>query len=308
MKVTGMTLTQLQYVITIAQESSINKAAKKLFLSQPSLSAAVKDLEAELGINLFIRTNRGISITPDGKEFIGYARQVLEQYAFIQNRYINKKKIKKKFSVSTQHYTFAVKAFVTLIRQFGTDEYEFALHETKTFDVIENVRTFRSEIGILALNRENRSILSQMFLEKGLTYHEILSCGIYVYLWKGHPLAHQKEITMEQLEDYTYLIFEQGNHNSFHFAEEVLSTYDYKRFIRVDDRATMLNLMIGLNGYTLCSGIMCEELNGSDYCVVRLRSDEIMNIGYITHNGLEMSELGQQYVLELMKYQNSARK
>lgn len=303
-----MTLIQLQYVITIAQESSINKAAKKLFLSQPSLSAAVKDLEAELGISLFIRTNRGISITPDGKEFIGYAHQVLEQYAFIQNRYINNKKIKKKFSVSTQHYTFAVNAFVTLVRQFGTDEYEFALHETKTFDVIENVRAFRSEIGILSLNRENHIILSQMLHEKGLTYHEILSCGIYVYLWKGHPLANQEEITIEQLEDYICLIFEQGTHNSFHFAEEVLSSYDYKRVIRVDDRATMLNLMIGLNGYTLCSGIMCEELNGSDYCVVRLRSDEIMSIGYITHNGLELSELGQQYVLELMKYQNSARK
>lgn len=306
-KVNSMTLTQLQYVVTIAQESSINKAAKKLFLSQPSLSAAVKDLEAELGINLFIRTNRGISVTPDGKEFIGYALQLLEQYTFIKNHYINKKGLKKKFSVSTQHYTFAVKAFVTLVRQFGTDEYEFALHETKTFEVIENVRTFRSEIGILSLNRENQIFLSRILHEKGLRYHEILSCGIYVYCWKGHPLANQKEITLEELEDYTCLIFEQGSHNSFHFAEEVLSSYDYKRVIRVDDRATMLNLMIGLNGYTLCSGIMCEELNGSDYCVIRLRSDEVMSIGYITHDGLALSKLGKQYIFELMKYQNSAR-
>lgn len=306
-EVCPMTLTQLNYAIVIARESSINKAAKKLFLSQPSLSAAIRDLEAELGIKLFLRTNRGISITPEGEEFIGYARQVIEQYSLIQSRYIEKKNIRKKFSVSTQHYTFAVHAFVALVQQFDSDEYEFAIHETKTFEVIESVKSFRSEIGILALNRENHTILSRLFYDYNLEYHEIMSCGIYVYLWKGHPLAQKELISMSELDDYPCLIFEQGEHNSFHFAEEVLSSYDYRRVIRVDDRATMLNLMIGLNGYTLCSGIMCEELNGSDYRVIRLDSDEIMNIGYIAKSGLELSELGQRYVSELMDYQKYAR-
>ena len=156
------------------------------------------------------------------------------------------------------------------------DEYEFAVHETKTHQVIEDVRNFKSEIGILYVNDFNRKVLTKMFHEYGLEFHELLNCRIYVYMWKGHPLAKREKITLEELKEYPCLSFEQGGNNSFYFAEEVLSTYEYKRLIKADDRATMLNLMVGLNGYTLCSGIICEDLNGSDYCAVKLDSDEIM--------------------------------
>lgn len=301
-----MTLAQLRYAITVAGASSMNEAAGKLFISQPSLSASIKELEAEVGVELFKRTNRGISVTPEGEEFIGYARQVVEQYNLIESKYILKENTKKKFGVSMQHYTFAVKAFVEMVKQFGMDEYEFEIHETKTYDVIEDVKNCKSEIGVLYINDFNKKVLTKLFHQSGVEFHELLKCHIYVYLWKGHPLASKKEITLEELEEYPCLSFDQGQNNSFYFAEEVLSTYDYKRLIKANDRATFLNLIIGLNGYTLCSGIMCEELNGSDYCAVKLKSDEIMTIGYISRKGVPISPLGKKYLEEISKYKDKA--
>lgn len=301
-----MTLAQLRYAITVAGASSMNEAARKLFISQPSLSAAIKELEEEVGVELFKRTNRGISVTLEGEEFIGFARQVVEQYNLIESKYILKENTKKKFGVSMQHYTFAVKAFVEMVKQFGMDEYEFEIHETKTYDVIEDVKNCKSEIGILYLNDFNKKVLTKLFHESAVEFHELLKCHIYVYLWKGHPLASKEEITLEELEEYPCLSFDQGHNNSFYFAEEVLSTYDYKRLIKANDRATFLNLMIGLNGYTLCSGIMCEELNGSDYCAIKLKSDEIMTIGYIARKGVQVSPLGKKYLEEISKYKDKA--
>lgn len=303
-----MTLSQLKYVITVAEAKSMNEAAKQLFISQPSLSSAIKELEEELGIEVFRRSNKGVFITPEGEEFVGYARQVVEQYMLIETKYIDKTNIKKKFGVSTQHYTFAVNAFVEMVKQFGMDEYEFAIRETKTYEVIEDVKNFKSEIGILYINEFNQKILNKLFSDYGLEFHPILDCHIYVYMWKGHPLAKYTEIALEELEDYPCLAFEQGTNNSFYFAEEVLSTYNYKQLIRANDRATLLNLMVGLNGYTLCSGIICEELNGSDYCAVRLKSDEIMTIGYLSRKGVAIGSLGQKYIEELSKYKDKALK
>lgn len=303
-----MTLTQLKYIITVAEAKSMNEAAKQLFISQPSLSAAIKDLEKEIGIQVFHRSNKGVLVTPDGEEFIGYARQVAAQYQLIETRYIDKVNVKKKFGVSTQHYTFAVKAFVEMVKRFGMEEYEFAIRETKTYEVIEDVKNFKSEIGILYINDFNRKVLHKLFAENDLEFHPILDCHIYVYMWKGHPLAERNSVTLEELEDYPCLSFEQGSNNSFYFAEEVLSTYRYKQLIKANDRATLLNLMVGLNGYTLCSGIICEELNGSDYCAVRLESDEIMTIGYLSRKGVAISSLGEKYIEELAKYKDKALK
>ena len=299
-----MTLTQCKYAVTVAEAGSMNEAARLLFISQPSLSAAIRELEDETGTELFLRTNRGIALTPEGEEFIGYARMLLEQYQLMESKYIAKEKTKKKFSVSMQHYTFAVSAFVELVKQFGMDEYEFAVHETKTYDVIDDVKNFRSEIGILYVNDFNQKVLYKLFRDCGLEFHELLRCGIYVYLWKGHPLANRKLISLEDLREYPCLSFDQGAHGSFYFAEEVLSTYEYKRIIKANDRATLLNLMIGLNAYTLCSGIICEELNGSDYWAVKLDSNEVMTIGYLARKGTKISRIGQQYLAEISKFRD----
>ena len=297
-----MTLTQLKYVITIADTGSMNEAAKLLFISQPSLSLALKELENEIGTELFKRSNRGVVLTPDGQEFLGYARQVTEQYKLMESRYIEKKNVKKKFGVSMQHYSFAVQAFVEMVRRFGMERYEFSIYETQTYDVIENVKNFRSELGILYLNDFNRKVLGKIFEENNLEFHELFDCQEYVYLWSGHPLAKKKEITLEDLEDYPFLSFDQGSNNSFYFAEEVFSTYEYKQSIKANDRATMLNLMKGLNGYTLCSGIICENLNGSEYCAVKLSTEETMTIGYLKRKGIPLSSIGKEYLKEISKY------
>ena len=299
-----MTLAQLRYTIAIAKAGSMNEAAKSLYISQPSLSTAIRELEAETGVEIFRRTNRGIAVTPAGEEFLGYARQVVEQYELMEAKYISKEQSRKKFSVSMQHYTFAVNAFVELVKQFGMDEYEFAVYETKTGEVISNVRNFRSEIGVLYENEFNGQAISKILKENNLEFHRLFPCGTYAYLWKGHPLAEKEQISMEELSEFPCLAFDQGDNPSFFLAEEVLSTYDYKRVIRANDRATMLNLMVGLNGYTLCSGIICEELNGSDYCAVPLAQQERMEIGYIKRSGMMLSPLAERYLEELRKYED----
>ena len=296
-----MTLQQLKYALTIADCGSMNEAAKQLFISQPSLSGTMKELETEIGLDIFLRSNRGIVITPEGEEFLGYARQVTEQFGLLQSKYIDKK-VKEKFSVSTQHYTFAVKAFVETVKQIGMEQYEFAVHETTTISVIENVKNFKSEIGVLYENDFNEKVLNKMFKENGLEFVELFSCDTFVYLWSGHPLAKQDVITMEELDEYPCLSFDQGKNNSLYLAEEMKSTYEYRRLIKANDRATLLNLMIGLNAYTLCSGIICEDLNGNDYKAVPLKETEKMRIGYIKRKGAKVSHIGELYIEELKKY------
>ena len=296
-----MTLQQLKYALTIADCGSMNEAAKQLFISQPSLSETMKELETEIGLDIFLRSNRGIVITPEGEEFLGYARQVTEQFGLLQSKYIDKK-VKEKFSVSTQHYTFAVKAFVETVKQIGMEQYEFAVHETTTISVIENVKNFKSEIGVLYENDFNEKVLNKMFKENGLEFVELFSCDTFVYLWSGHPLAKQDVITMEELDEYPCLSFDQGKNNSLYLAEEMKSTYEYRRLIKANGRATLLNLMIGLNAYTLCSGIICEDLNGDDYKAVPLKETEKMRIGYIKRKGAKVSHIGELYIEELKKY------
>ncbi len=300
-----MTLQQLKYILAISETGSMNKAAEQLYVSQPSLTSSVQELEKEIGIKIFNRSGRGVTLTNDGAEFLQYARQVCGQFDILAEKYILKGNIKKKFGVSTQHYSFAVKAFVEMVKDFDTAKYEFAIRETKTAEIISDVATMRSELGIIYLNDFNRKSMTKLIKSNGLEFHTLTKCSPFVYLWKGHPLAKEKKITFEQLGDYPCLSFEQGDNSSFYLAEEILSTNEYERIIKANDRATMLNLMIGLNGYTLCSGIICEELNGDDYIAVPFESgsvDEVMEIGYITLKNVILSEMAEIYLSELRQY------
>ncbi|MBP5519893.1 MAG: LysR family transcriptional regulator [Treponema sp.] len=302
-----MTIQQLKYVIGIAETGSFNKAAEKLFVSQPSLTSTIHDLENELGISIFHRSGRGVTLTNDGQEFVSNARQVYLNFMNLAGKYSENTNIKKKFGVSTQHYSFAVKSFVEMVKHFNTNEYEFAIRETKTKDVIEDVSSLKSEIGILYLSDFNRKPIESLLKSKDLEFHHLIDCKAYVYIWKGNPLAQKKEITFSDLADYPCLSFEQGDGASFYFAEEILSTEEYNRTIKANDRASMLNLMIGLNGYTLCSGIICEELNGSDYIAVPFREQDdninrVMEIGYITKKNFTLSSTGEKYIKEVQTY------
>lgn len=299
-----MTLQQLRYAICVANNKSINKAAEELFITQPSLSSAIKELEEEIRIELFLRSNKGIVVTPEGEEFLAYARQMIDIYSLVEDKYIEKKGLKKKFSVSMQHYTFAVEAFIHVARDYGIDDYEFAVHETKTFEVIENVKKQKSEIGVLYLNNFNQKALEKVFRENQVEFIKLFDCGIYVYLAKSNPLANKEIINFDDIKVYPCLSFDQGVYNSFYFAEEVFSTYDYRQIIKANDRATLLNLMVGLNAYTLCSGIICEELNGDGYAARPLNTEDTMTIGYIKKKNMPLSRLGKQYIEELKKYES----
>lgn len=285
----------------------MNKAAEILYVAQPSLSGAIHDLEDELGITIFHRSGRGVTLTNDGVEFLTYARQVYSQYEALLDKYGDSGKRKKKFGVSTQHYSFIVKSFVEMVKQFDTEEYEFAVRETKTKEVIEDVSTLKSEIGILYLSNFNQAAISKILKSNGLEFHKLIDCSVYAYLWKGHPLAKEPSLKLEQLCEYPCLSFEQGESSSFYFAEEMFSTNEYPRTIKTNDRATMLNLMIGLNGYTVCSGIICQELNGSDYIAVPLDNADgdsengRMTIGYIVKKNQILSKMANLYIEETKK-------
>lgn len=302
-----MTLQQLNYAITISETGSLNKAAKILYIAQPSLTGAMQELEKELGITIFHRSGRGVSLTNDGAEFITYARQVYLQYENLMEKYGKNGTLKKKFGVSAQHYSFAVKTFVEMVKQFNTEEYEFAIRETKTREVIEDVRTLKSEIGILYLSDFNSAVILKLLKNQELEFHKLIQCKVYAYLWKGHPLADETSIRLKQLNEYPCLSFEQGENSSFYYSEEIFSTVEYPRIIKANDRATMLNLMVGLNGYTLCSGIICEELNGDDYKAVPLELEDSggsnqMEIGYIVRKNQILSNVGALYIRETKEY------
>lgn len=296
-----MTLQQLKYAVEIARRGSISKAAGHLFITQPSLSNAIMELENEIGITIFNRHNKGITISTEGAEFLGYAKQVIEQAELLESRYSNKKLVKQSFSVSTQHYAFAVSAFVNLIKEYNLDEYEFTLRETKTYEIIEDIKNLRSEIGILYLNEFNSKIINKFLRENNLVFTELFKANPHIFISSENPLANKKYVTLKELESYPYLSFEQGEYNSFYFSEEIQSTITHKKSITVSDRATLFNLLIGLNGYTISTGVISHDLNGNNIISVPLKLKEKITVGYIIHESISLSKIALDYIDSLKK-------
>jgi len=297
-----MTLQQLKYVTTIANIGSISEAAKRLFVSQPSLTKAIKELEKEMGITIFDRTNKGITVSKEGERFLGYARQVLEQAALLEEQYKSQSGGKKQFSVSTQHYSFAVNAFVELLKGAGIDQYDVSLRETQTYEIIDDVAHMKSEIGLLYYNDFNRPVLEKLIHTNELTFTELFTAHPHIFIGKNHPLANKDVVSMDELEEYPYISFEQGDHNSFYFSEEIFSTVVRPKHIRVRDRASLFSLLLGLDGYTVSSGVIDEEVNGENIISVPLAEEGLMHIGYITNNKMHRSRLGQEYIQALEQY------
>ncbi|WP_167958295.1 LysR family transcriptional regulator [Anaerosporobacter faecicola] len=297
-----MTLQQLKYAVEVAKLGSINEAAKRLFVSQPRLSNTIKELEQEMKIEIFTRTNKGIQVTLEGAEFLGYARQVLEQADLLEQRYGDTKPVKQNFCVSTQHYAFAVNAFVELMKEYGQEEYECSLRETKTYEIIDDVKNLRSEIGIIYINEFNKKVMYKLIKENNLTFTALFTAKPHVFISSQNPLAAKKSVRLEDLEEYPYLSFEQGDNNSFYFSEEILSTRTRRRNIHVSDRATLFNLLIGLNGYTISTGIISAKLNGDNIIAVPLSIEEDIIIGYLTHNNSRQSELANRYIMYMKQY------
>ncbi len=296
-----MTLQQLKYVVSIADEGTLTGAAAKLFITQPSLTKSVKELEEEMGIVIFDRNNKGVTVSKDGEIFLAYARQILDQAALIEEKYKDTKNIKSEFCVSTQHYSFAVNAFVDLIEKCGSDIYDFSIRETQTYELIEDVARMKSEVGVLFYNDFNKAVLMKVIKSNDLEFTELFTAKPHVFVSKNHPLASKESVTMDDLSSYPYLSFEQGDHNSFYYSEEIFSTAPRSKNIRVRDRATLFNLLIGLNGYTVCSGVIDEKLNGENIIAVPLMEEGDMHIGYVTHSRMPLSRLGKLYVDALIK-------
>lgn len=297
-----MTLQQLKYIVTVAETGNITEAAKRLFISQPSLTNAIRELEKEMQITIFNRTNKGVAVSNEGDEFLSYARQVLEQVGLLEEKYLNVKEQRPRFSVSCQHYSFAVNAFVDVIQEFDANQYDFTLRETQTYEIIEDVSRLKSEIGILYVSSKNEEIIMKLIKQNGLKFEELFQARPHVFISSKHPLAEREAISLEDLEEYPYLSFEQGEYNSFYFAEEILSTLDRKKNIKVRDRATLFNLVIGLNGYTVSSGVISRELNGENIIARPLLVDEAMRIGTITQKNMSLSRYGNAYMEALQKH------
>ncbi|MDE6204061.1 MAG: LysR family transcriptional regulator [Lachnospiraceae bacterium] len=299
-----MTLQQLKYMIIVAEKGSITEAARELYISQPSLSGAIKEVEKEAKITIFNRCRAGVALTTEGMEFLGYARQVVQQMELLESKYINNEPVKQRFCVSTQHYTFGANAFVELVRRFGQERYEFILNETQTHQIIEDVRNRFSDLGILYLSKSNESVLRKIFEENNLEFHELFSAPPHVFLRREHPLADREQIRLEDLKPYPRLSFVQGRYESSNFAEELFSNEAAEKSIKISDRAAIVNFMIGLDGYTISSGIFPKYLHGDSIISIPLGEDEIMRIGYILNRDRELSELGEIFIEALKQYQD----
>ena len=296
-----MRIQQLYYIIKIAETGSMNEAAKQLFITQPSLSNAVKDLEKEMGIEIFHRNPKGITMTKDGIEFLSYARQVVEQTELLEERYKHPAGSRELFSVSAQHYAFVVNAFVSLLKKTDMENYQLFLRETRTWEIIDDVKNFRSEIGVLFLNDFNRDVLVKMLDDNRLTYTPLFTAKPHVFVSKSNPLAEKTSVSLEDLVDFPYLSYEQGIHNSFYFSEEILSQEHHKKSIIVSDRATLFNLLIGLDGYTIATGILNSNLNGDNIVAIPLDYDDTIELVYIQHEKTTLSKMGERFIQYLLE-------
>lgn len=297
-----MTLQQLKYLVTVAECKNITEAAEKLFISQPSLSAAIHNLEKEMGVTAFVRSNKGVSVTREGEELLSFARNLLEQADIMKDRFCNDKSRTPKFSVSCQHYSFAVNAFVDVVNKYDANNYSFILRETQTGEIIDDVANGRSELGILYLFENNEDVLTKLFKKNDLVFEEIFKASPHVFISKNHPLANNEIITLEELKPYPYLVYEQGKRNSFYFSEEFLSVLDMPKNIQVRDRATLFNLAIGLNGFTVSSGVIDKELNGEDIISKKLDMDCTMRIGLIKKKNIILSRYAISYIDAIKKH------
>ncbi|MBP3742519.1 MAG: LysR family transcriptional regulator [Treponema sp.] len=293
-----MTLQQLKYAVTVAETKNITEASRKVFISQPSLTAAIHELESEMGITIFSRTNKGVTITNEGDEFLAYARQVLDQASLLEEHFKGEAESTPIFSVSCQHYSFAVKAFVEVIKKFGGNEYDFTLRETQTHEIIDDVAKLKSEVGLLYMSSKNQKVIETLLKKNNLIFKPLFTTNLHVFISSKNPLAKKKKIKISDLKNYPYLTYEQGDFNSFYFAEEPLTEVDFdcRKNIQVRDRATLFNLLIGLDGYTICSGIISHELNGPEIIARPLDTEDFMTVGIITRKDMSLSRYGAAYI------------
>ncbi|MBO4617730.1 MAG: LysR family transcriptional regulator [Lachnospiraceae bacterium] len=298
-----MNINQLKYVLEVAASSSMREAATRLFVTQPALSSSIRELEEELGIHIFNRTNKGISLTPEGREFIVYAKKSVGQYAILEDRYLSANRNRERFSVSTQHYNFAIRSFTEVIRKFSPEKFLFSIHETKTRDVLEHVRDMKSEVGIVSYSSANEAVLKKLLKEYQLDFVPLMTRAAYAYVWKDHPYAGRDVVSLEELKKFPCVAFDQSDDSNFYLTEEAMADYDFEKMIRSDDRATTMEILAELNGYSIGSGMLSgDDVILQGLTAIKLKEEDPLIIGYITRSGAELSKYGQEYVNDLQRF------
>ena len=290
-----MTLQQLKYADAVASCGSISEAARKCFVTQPTLTEAVRALEEELRIAIFTRSSKGVSVTREGEEFLASARQILDDAARISEKYTGKAVRRPQFAVSCQHYAFAVEAFMEVVKANEAESYDFTLRETVTSEIIDDIARHRSEVGLLYLSRRNERAIMKILRKEELVFEELFEARPHVFLSRRHPLAKKKIIRPAELDDYPYITYEQGADNALYFAEEVMPAIDRKKNIRVRDRATMTNLVLGLNGFTVASGAYAKAYNQA-IVSIPLKMDDSIRVGLVRRGGIPLSAAGEAFV------------
>ncbi|MBQ2512660.1 MAG: LysR family transcriptional regulator [Clostridia bacterium] len=298
-----MNITQLKYVLEVAGSPSMREASTKLFVTQPALSASIRELEDELGIVIFERTNKGITLTDDGREFITYAKKAVGQYMILEDRYMSRGGGKEKFSVSAQHYNFAIRAFTALIKKTAPGRYDFSFRETKTKEVLDDVADLRSEVGIISFSGSNEGLLKKLFRDLQLEFVPLMKRDTYIYVWKDHPLAGEKMLSLDDMKGWPCVSFDQSGDGNFYITEEAMADYPFDRTIRSGDRATTMEIIAELGGFSVGSGMLAEKGSVlSGMVAIKMKEDDPLTIGYITRVGRALSHYGEEYVKELLRF------
>ena len=293
-----MTLQQLKYAVTVAECGTISAAAEKLFISQPSLTTAIRELESEMGVTIFSRTNRGVIVSREGEEFLGYARQILSQAQLLQERFSGREQGEKRFAVSSQHFNFTVLAFSRLVQNFRGPRSSFHFRETTTYEVLEDVSQLRSEVGILALNEDNERFLRRMFGKLGLEFTELKRVQAELFVSAEHPLAGCRFVTVEDVSPYPCITFEQGEHNGQFFFEglSAVAAQSHKT-ICVRERATEYQLLRALNGFSPDVGV--SAMYREEFVSLPLEPKQFHTIGYILRRDVTPSPMTLEYIQAL---------
>ena len=301
-----MTLQQCIYILEIHNTGSFSEAARKLFVAQSSLSTSVKCLEDELGIKIFERSKNGAVLTVEGAEFVRYAAEMVSKNDFILNRYKNSQRGARLF-VSTQHYDFIADAFCALVMKTADAEYSLSLQEKETYDVIRDVEIAYSDVGIIAIEDQNLDIMNRYLQSKEISFTTIFKVSPHVFIRREHPLSSEPLLHYEMLNNFPYLSYEQGAHKDSWFKEEMISGEFANKRIVISDRATLMNILLKTNAYTVGTGIMPSALNEGKIISVPLESNSLYSVGYITRNDKRPAPILQEFLSLILQFGSSLK-
>lgn len=301
-----MNIQQLRYVVAIANSGTFREAAEKMYVSQPSLSISVRDLEKELGFKIFRRTSSGTFLTRRGMEFYEKSQELVKGFDIFQNQYANPEEEKDEFSIASQHYDF-LPPTITAFSERYPDYKNFRIFESTTVQILDEVAQGHSEIGIIYLNNQNKKGIMQRIEKLGLEVIELIPFHTHIYLREGHPLAQKEELVMEDLADLPTVRFTQEKDEYLYYSENFVDTSASSQMFNVTDRATLNGILERTDAYATGSGFLdSDSVNG--ITVIRLKDNLDNRMVYVKREEVELSQAGTLFVEVMQEYFNQKRK